>query len=429
MENNNNILDEIMINQPIINIGMVGHVANGKSSITKALTGISTQKYASEKQKNITIKLGYANGKIYQCPLCKAPECYQSSPSHQMNKNCQICNSEMKLITHFSLIDCPGHVKFMSTMLNGTNIMDTTILVEAINNETIPAPQTVEHINALTVGNIPNSIICLNKFDLIKSEYGLKKIKIFQEKLKNTVAEHSAIIPVAATFGINIDILCEYIAQIPKPIRNIESPVKMIVVRSFNINKPGTKITDMCGGVIGGSILYGKINIGMDIELYPGYTTRNELNTSRWKYKPLRAKILSINSETNKLEFAIPGGLIGIQLDIDPALTANDKLIGQMLMPLNSGDVYENITVLYKPLNNTINLKINDKLHLNINACNISGEIQEINIDNSNPEIEKLNLKLEKPICVAIKDKVTILYDKKICGTSVIIDGIKSELN
>lgn len=429
---NFNIIKNAMLKQPVINIGMIGHVSNGKSEITFRLTGIRTQRHSSEKQKNITIKLGYANTKIYKCSKCSEPECYQPGPSEEFSKKCKICNNEMELITHISFVDCPGHSRFMSTMINGTTIMDTTILVEAVNQDILlPQPQTREHIKAITVGNIPNSIICLNKWDLIKPDQGMKKVKSLKEALKNTVAEESPMIPISATLDINVDVLCDYLSQLPLPIRDLDKPPKMIVVRSFNINKPGV-FDDLCGGVIGGSILHGKIDIGMDVVLLPGYCTENkdENNTNgsnqhktRWRYKPLCAKVLSIQSGNNELEYAIPGGLIGIQLDLDPALTTDDGLIGQVLTPLNMGScVYEDLALSYKLLDNSISVKKEDALLLNINACNVTCSVKKI--------FEKegvLKLKLDKPISVSIEDKVTICYDGKIFGMGNVVEGIKSQ--
>jgi translation initiation factor 2 subunit 3 len=417
----------VMHLQPIINIGMIGHVSNGKSSITKALTGISTQKHSLEKQGNKTIKLGYANAKIYKCAKCPEPECYQPGPSETFNRECKLCNANMELVTHISIVDCPGHIKLMSTMISGTNIMDTTVLVEAINNEVVPAPQTTEHINAITVGNIPNSIICLNKWDLVKNDQGLKKSKMLADGLRGTPAEGSPMVPVSATFDINIDVLCYYISQLPVPIRDLSSPAKMIVVRSFNVNKPGISIDDLCGGVIGGSILHGKIEVGMDIELLPGYPTENKddgaLHKSRWKYTPLRSKVVSIHSGNNDLKYAIPGGLIGVQLDIDPALTANDKLIGQILTPVGKGaTVFEDIKLQYNQLDSKLSVKKGDALQLNINACSVSCQIKKIYSTGD----QLLKLKLSKPTSVNIGDKVTITYNERIFGMGRVIGGTLS---
>lgn len=397
---------------------------------------VSTKHVKNKKDKQLKL---YCYGNTSGLPICKKKgrECINSRTLSQSFeiitkgygkfKGFEVDNDGRFLLNDFIVAhNCPGHISFMSTMINGTNIMDTTILVEAINNDVIPAPQTKEHLNAITVGNIPNSIICLNKFDLVKNDLVMKKINILENELKNTIAKNSPMIPLSATLGINIDVLCDYISQIPIPIRDISSPPKMLIVRSFNINKPRINIDNLCGGVIGGSILYGKINNGMDVKLCPGYCIENKVkskNKCRWKYKPLRAKILSINSETNKLEYAIPGGLIGVQLDIDPALTANDGLVGQILTPANCcSGVYEDIAISYKLLDNFSSVNVNDKLQLNINACNVMCEVKKIYNDE-----HILVLQLKKPISVNIKDKVTICFNGKIFGMGEIIDGKKSE--
>src|SRR3990172_10607755 len=90
-------LNEVRKNQPTINVGMIGSVSNGKSSITEKVTGIKTQKHSSEMKRNITIKLGYANAKIFKCETCPAPKCYQSYSSAEMEVKCLHCNGDMKL--------------------------------------------------------------------------------------------------------------------------------------------------------------------------------------------------------------------------------------------------------------------------------------------------------------------------------------------
>jgi Translation initiation factor 2, gamma subunit (eIF-2gamma; GTPase) len=445
-------------NQPDKNVGLIGHVSNGKSSLVKAITGIATQRHSSEKQRNITIKLGYANVKIFKCNKCSAPSCYQSAPSNKSTKKCNICSSEMILVSHISFVDCPGHSNFMATMLGGTSIMDTSILVEAVNNPVLPAPQTLEHLKAITIGKIPNAFICINKFDLVKKEEGIKNIKLLKNAFDKTILKDSPMIPSSANHGINIDVVCEALARIKPVKRDLESPCNMIVVRSFNINKPGTKIEDLCGGVIGGSILFGKLKIGDDIELRPGHTCENKSENksdgdskkstkqAKWSYKPLKAKVLSINSESNKLEYAIPGGLIGVQLDIDPALTSDDNLVGQILTMADKGyEVYEELAVKYliltedgkfiRDTNKT--LKKGDMLQLNINACTIPAKIKKVYV-----EEDVLTLYINKPISVNIppydpkkdinlddkNNRIVICYQNKIFGIGKIIDGLKSKL-
>lgn len=135
--------------QATVNIGTIGHVAHGKSTVVKALSGVKTQKYNREAVMNITIYLGYANAKVYQCPICPHPQCFSTYSSSQPdNTPCPHCHTTMQLKRHFSFVDCPGHDVLMATMLNGAAIMDAALLLIAV-NESFPQPQTLEHLKAV----------------------------------------------------------------------------------------------------------------------------------------------------------------------------------------------------------------------------------------------------------------------------------------
>ena len=87
---------EIMSRQATMNIGTIGHVAHGKTTLVRAITGIQTTKYKKEKARNITFKLGYANAKLFKCPKCPAPECYKSYGSEKEdNPPCEICGETL----------------------------------------------------------------------------------------------------------------------------------------------------------------------------------------------------------------------------------------------------------------------------------------------------------------------------------------------
>ena len=85
-----------------------------------------------EKLRNITIKLGYANAKLYECPTCEAPERYQSFNSAEPdNSKCRKCEADLILTRHVSFVDCPGHDALMATMLAGAAVMDAALLLVA----------------------------------------------------------------------------------------------------------------------------------------------------------------------------------------------------------------------------------------------------------------------------------------------------------
>ncbi len=427
-----------MHKQPVINIGMIGHVANGKSSIVKALTNTATQRHSGEKARGITIKTGYANAKIFKCNECETPTCYQATASEVDKHECNICGSETELVNHISFVDNPGHHSLMKTMMNGASVMDYAIIVESaenyVKNIGIPSAQTAEHYEITKQVGIETKIICMNKFDLVSKADGNILIDNFKKWLVTTnIDKNINILPISATMMCNIDILCEMLAQLKQPKRESDSNFKMLVIRSFNVNHPRTKINDLKGGVVGGSLMSGTIKVSDNVVIFPGFITRSTDGINRWKYAPLKSKILSINSEKTKLESAIPGGLIGIQLEIDPALTSDDKLVGQMIVPENSTDtkVYEEIVLDFKKMENIkgdFDTMIKSKLSVNINSNNI--DCNMINITNmtnmTNGDGAIMTLELDQPIAVFVGDKVTVSSNHNsltILGCGIIVSG------
>lgn len=122
----------------------------------------------------------------------------------------------------------------------------------------------------------------------------------------------------------------EYIVKrIPIPVRDFTSDPRLIVIRSFDVNKPGAEVDDLKGGVAGGSILTGVLRIGQEVEIRPGIVTKD--SAGRTKCKPIFSRIMSLHAENNLLSFAVPGGLIGVGTRIDPTLCRADRLVGQVL--------------------------------------------------------------------------------------------------
>ena len=415
-EDNGYDIKKIMKSQPICNIGMIGHVSNGKSTIVKQLTGTATQRHSLEITSNKTIKLGYSNAKIFKCKKCPRPFGYGASGSETKTLECKRCSEKMELVNHISFVDSPGHNSLMATMMNGTCVMDYTILVESLGNKEIPAAQTKEHLKATKITNTANKIVCLNKLDLIKKEEAKRRIDEFQEYLSTTIAKDSLLVPLSATHGFNIDVLCEYLSQIKAPEREYNKACRAIVIRSFNVNKPGTMISELKGGVIGGSLIEGTITIGDNVIIKPGYITKTALynpdkeDSKRFSYKELSAKVVSIKSENNKLKLAIPGGLIGIELDIDPALTSDDGLIGNILISETEKDNYivcEDIILDFEPFDETVKIEKGDKVVVNINACNSTCTVMM-------KKKTQIGLKLDnRPICAKIGDLITLSSQMK----------------
>merc|ERR1719320_1401659 len=220
--------------QATINIGTIGHVAHGKSTVVKAISGVQTVRFKNELERNITIKLGYANAKIYKSddPKCQRPVCYTSASSTK--EDIFTMNGfKYGLVRHVSFVDCPGHDILMATMLNGAAVMDATLLLIA-GNESCPQPQTSEHLAAIEIMKLKHILILQNKIDLIKEAQAQEQHEQILKFIEGTVAEGAPIIPISAQLKYNIEVVCEYIMKkIPVPVRDFTSEPRLIIIRSF----------------------------------------------------------------------------------------------------------------------------------------------------------------------------------------------------
>ncbi len=291
-------------------------MAHGKSTVVKSISGVQTVRFKNELERNITIKLGYANAKIFKCkdPKCPRPACYAAyGSSKEDNPMCTVPgfeNSEMELLRHVSFVDCPGHDILMATMLNGAAVMDGALLLIAA-NESCPQPQTSEHLAAVEIMRLQHIIILQNKIDLIPESSALNQHEEIKKFIQGTIAESAPIVPISAQLKYNVEVVCEYITKhIPIPVRDFTSPPQMIVIRSFDVNKPGSEVDDIKGGVAGGSILQGVLRMGQEIEIRPGIITKDASGAA--KCIPIFSRIVSLYAERNTLQYAVPGGLIGV---------------------------------------------------------------------------------------------------------------------
>lgn len=400
-------------NQATLNIGTIGHVAHGKSTLVKMITGISTIKYKSELERNITIKLGYANAKIYECnsPDCPRPDRYKSYKSSAKEvlpcprKNCK---GELKLIRHVSFVDCPGHDVLMATMLTGTAIMDASLLLVAA-NESCPQPQTQEHLFAVEIMGMKNVVILQNKIDLVTREQAIEQKEQICEFIKGKL--EAPIVPISSQLNVNIDAVLDYIVNyFPEVERNLDKDAKMIIIRSFDINKPGCKVEELKGGVIGGSLTSGIIKVNDEIEIRPGIVERKN---GKVTCKPFVTKIVSLKTEENELEDAVPGGLIGVGTELDGFYCKGDKLVG-MVMGLKGKlpEIYSELEVEYT-LFRKISLAIKYKdvevqdlfkgenILLNIGSSTTGSQIKEVK-----ENVVKLNL--AKLACCDIDERIAL---------------------
>jgi translation initiation factor 2 subunit 3 len=306
--------------QPEVNIGLVGHVDHGKTTLTQALTGEWTDRHSEELKRGISIKLGYADAAFYKCPNCPEPTGYSVEPV------CPACGGEAKFLRAVSFVDAPGHETLMETMLSGAAIMDGALLLVAA-NEQCPQPQTREHLYALDIIGVRKVVVVQNKIDLLSAEATATNYGEIVEFLKGSPISGAPVIPVSANHRVGIDALIGAIeATIPTPARDAAKPPLMYVARSFDVNRPGTRPRDLRGGVLGGSLLQGRISVGEEIEIRPGRSGEGVTPS-----ESLTTKVTSIVSGGQEWQELHPGGLAALGTSLDPALAKGDGLTGRLI--------------------------------------------------------------------------------------------------
>ena len=306
--------------QPVVNIGMVGHVDHGKTTLTRALSGVWTDTHSEERKRGISIKLGYADTAFYRT---KDGEYYPTGKRPDGKKDI-----DKELLRVVSFVDAPGHETLMAVMISGSSIMDGALLLISA-TEKCPQPQTREHLSALQIAGIENIIIVQNKIDIVTKERAIESHNEIKEFVKGTIAEDAPIIPISAHHDVNLDILIQAIEDIiPTPDHGKQKEALMYVARSFDINRPGSRPDKLRGGIIGGSVVKGQFSVGDDILIAPG---RRIQEGSKTRWEPIKTIIESVQGGGLDLETIHAGGLCGVATPMDPNVTKADDLSGQVM--------------------------------------------------------------------------------------------------
>jgi len=387
---------------PEVSIGLVGHIDHGKTTLTKALSGVWTDTHSEELRRGITIKLGYADTAFYYCENEEWPKNYSTEPV------CPHCGKPTKPLRSVSFVDAPGHETLMATMLSGAAIMDGAMLIIAA-NEPCPQPQTEEHLMALDIVGVKNVVIVQNKVDLVSRKQALENYKQIKEFVKGTIAEDVPIIPVSAQHSINIDALIAAIEEyIPTPMRDEKAPPRMYIARSFDVNKPSTPPDKLIGGVLGGSLVQGKLKVGDKIEIRPGYQEKVE-NKIVWK--PLVSEIVSLSCGGQNVKEVTPGGSFGLATYLDPSLTKADNLSGNVAgYPGKLPPMWDTLKLKTVLLNRVVGakeilevepIKMNEPLMLNVGSTTTVGIVTKIDKDTT-------HMYLKRPVCAEEGDRVAI---------------------
>ncbi len=380
--------------QPELNIGMVGHVDHGKTTLLERLSGVWADTHSEEIKRGITIRLGYADTVFY-----KEDDIYTTKPKNKQ---------KAEFLRKVSFVDAPGHESLMATMLSGATIMDGALLLIAA-NETCPQPQTREHLMALEIIGIKNIVIVQNKIDLVDEKGALKNYEQIKSFVKGTSYEHSPIIPVSAQHTVGLSSLIKAIEEtITTPKRDTSKEPMFLVARSFDINRPGALPKDLTGGVLGGTMKQGILKKGQEIEIRPG---RSLMEKNKEVWKPIRTKIADLKYGGLSVDEISPGGTAGILTSLDPSIVKSDQLLGSIVgLPGKIPQVLFELTLAPHLLERVVGteeelnvdpIKMNETLMLNVNSATTVGIV-------IGTKKKNVACRLKIPVCAEINSKVTI---------------------
>ncbi|HOB69353.1 MAG TPA: selenocysteine-specific translation elongation factor [Syntrophorhabdaceae bacterium] len=211
-------------------IGTTGHIDHGKTSLIKALTGIDCDRLKEEKERGITIELGFAHYRFGDDLL-------------------------------MGIVDVPGHEKFVRHMVAGAWGIDMVLLVVAADEGVMP--QTKEHIDICELLGLDRGIVAITKKDLVDEEM-LELVKEdIKDFLKGRPFEGAQVIPVSSATGENIDVLRDAIISIANDVheKSKDGIFRLPIDRVFTLKGLGTIVTGTC--------ISGHISVGEEIEIYP----------------------------------------------------------------------------------------------------------------------------------------------------------------
>ena len=351
-------------------IGTAGHIDHGKTTLIKALSGIETDTTQEEKDRGMSINLGFA---------------YFDLPS---GKRCGV-------------VDVPGHERFIKNMLAGVSGINLVLLL--VDSREGIMPQTKEHIDILTLLGIENYIIVMTKIDLVEEEYRELVKEDIQEFISGTVLENSPIIEVDSISKKGLDTLLATIDKKTEDIaaKNVEKNARINIDRSFQVKGFGTVVT--------GTLTEGVINVGDELVIYP---------------KEVKAKVRNIQVHSKDVETAYAGQRTAINL---ANIKFDDVKRGDTLATAGSLTKTYMLDTEIKLINDErANLELWDRVRVYIGTEEVMARVVPLGTDLLKAgESSFAQLRLEEEIAVKNYDKFIIrTYSPMITiGGGVILDA------
>ena len=351
-------------------IGTAGHIDHGKTTLIKALSGIETDTTQEEKERGMSINLGFA---------------YFDLPS---GKRCGV-------------VDVPGHEKFIKNMLAGVSGINLVLLL--VDSREGIMPQTKEHIDILTLLGIENYIIVMTKIDLVEEEYRELVKEDIREFTKGSALENAPIIEVDSISRKGIDVLLDTIDKKTNDIeaKNIEKNARLNVDRSFQVKGFGTVVT--------GTLTEGSISVGDELVIYP---------------KEVKAKVRNIQVHSQDVDKAYAGQRTAINLS---NIKFDDVKRGDTLATAGSLVKTYMLDSEIKLINDDrANLELWDRVRIYVGTVEVMARVVPLGTESIKPgENGFVQLRLEEEIAVKNYDKFIIrTYSPMVTiGGGVILDA------
>lgn len=351
-------------------IGTAGHVDHGKTQLIRALTGIDTDRLSEEKERGITIELGFAH-------------------------------LEFPDGTQAGIVDVPGHEKFIKNMLAGAGGIDIALLVVAADEGFMP--QTVEHLDILTLLGIHDGLVAITKTDLVDPEWLEMMEEEIREKVKGTFLEGKPMIPVSSYTGDGIpklrDALCTMVHNAAE--KNTQIPFRLPVDRVFSVDGFGTVVT--------GTLIEGEMNTGDAVHLVPSER---------------ESRIRNLQVHGKDMETAYAGQRVAVNL---AGLSKSDVQRGDAVVKPGSVQISRMLDVKLQNLPDSKRIILNDtQVHLYHSSSVLLAKVVLLDRDRLDPgESCYAQFRMTEPIASKIGDPFVIRFYSPLetIGGGVILDN------
>jgi selenocysteine-specific elongation factor len=349
-------------------IGTAGHVDHGKSVLVKALTGIDPDRLQEEKDRGMTIDLGFAWLKL---------------PDGQ----------------EVSIVDVPGHERFIKNMLAGVGGIDLALLVVAADEGVMP--QTREHLAILDLLHLKRGILVLTKKDLVDADWLEIAAEDVKDAVKGTALEGS---PLVACSGVTREGLDELISLIQQqltetaPKRDLGRP-RLPIDRAFTITGFGTVVT--------GTLIDGSLSVGQEVEIVPGKR---------------RARIRGLQTHRQKADKALPGTRTAVNLT---GIAADDILRGQVITLPDSLQSTTAVDVHLRAIKSLSRpVRHNARVSFHSGASEVWGKVRFLDRDELGPGEEGwAQMRLDEPVAVMNGDLFVVRDANDTLGGGQVVEA------